>query len=95
MLAHVGQDQVTQQCATVGDRIGAHAAFSRRRQFTQGRVQPAVRIEQFVGRVTVHPLSEHGEMAWPVHFGDGQPVGKKSPLDRFAVHHLRPAPAFG
>ena len=48
--------QVTQQQATVGVGIGAHATIALRREFGKFRLEPAVLIEQFLRLVASQPL---------------------------------------
>ena len=56
VFAEVGHSQIAQEQAAVAVRIGAHAAFALGREFGQLRFEAAIRVEEFLRLVALHPL---------------------------------------
>ena len=106
-VAEVRQSQILQQQAAVGVRVVAHPQLALRRQCGDLRVEPAVRVEQFVGAVGRQPVGQHLQMLRGV-AGVGErnlvraprscgllavDVGRAGPAFRGPEHDHRPARA--
>src|SRR6476620_915511 len=70
-------------------RIGAHAAFSLRRQFSKFGSQTSVFIKQFFRFVTPQPCFEHPQVLWIFHgWGAWNLMSGKRSLDCFPINEL-------
>ena len=96
VVAEVGHDQIAQQQAAVGVRIGAHSPRADRCECLKFRDQPAGRVEQLLGTVAAHPLLElRAVLGVGVGVGQWDLVGAPRPLDGQPVDDLGSGPSLG
>jgi len=58
VVPEVGQDEIAQELAAVGVRVGAHPSVAAGRQLGELRHEPALLVEELVGPVAVKPVFE-------------------------------------
>ena len=96
VLAEVGHDQLAQEQAAVGVRVGAHSMLAVRGQRGELGPERALLVEQLLGLVAAHPGLEQVAVAGVrPSLVDRDLMGAPRALDLLAVHDLRAGPALG
>src|SRR5208282_924219 len=96
IVAEIRHPQITEQDATVGMRIRAHASFSFGCKLGQFRFQSALLVEEFLWPIAFQPVFQKLEM-----FGMGRWIRErhlmrtKGSFYLQAIDHLRTRPTFG
>ncbi len=96
MHAKIGHEQVAQQEATVGVRIGAHPPGALGRKLGQFGDQPPTFVEQLLGLVALHPTFELRNVFGMLGIDEERHlVRPEGSLDLKPIDDLRPRPALG